>query len=218
MERSRFSGPVVSGLVLYIRGAVSDPQNEHAPASRRRLRWAGLALAMLVLLTVLGIGAVLGGLPQKLAGRDGAHSTAASSSGQINLPRGFVLMSVGGPVFHAATSITRGDYADIAATVDSRHFSPVNRRSVTRTVFTSVSVYEVDPAAAGSPKIWRLVVSLCDADYMSWFLQNATVVTATPAGAHASQPESADFCFNHMGVSNLAVDARWHFSSAPADG
>ena len=210
--------PVLSGLVLYIRSAVSDPQKDHAPASRQRLRWAGLALVMLVLLTALGIGAVLGGLPQKFAGRDGAHSTTASSSGQVPIPRGFVLMSVGGPVFRAATSIAPGDYVDISATVDSRHFSKVNQRSVTRTVFMSVSVFEVDPAAAGSPKLWRLVVSLCDADYMSWFLQNATVVTATPVGAQASQPESADFCFNPMGVSNRVVDARWHFSSAPANG
>lgn len=217
MERST-KLPVLSGLALYIRSAVSDPQNDRAPASRQRLRWAGLALVVLVLLTVLGIGAVLAGLPQMLAGRGGAHPSAASSSGLINLPRGFVLMSVGGPRFHAPTSITRGDYADISATVDSRNFSPVNKRSVTRTVFLSVSVYEVDPATAGSPTTWRLALSLCDADYMSWFFQNATAVTATLAGAHTPQPDSADFCFNKMGVSNLAVDARWHFSSAPADG
>jgi hypothetical protein len=199
---------------------VSDRKNDHvSPAGRRRLRWAGLALVMLVLLTVLGIAAVLGGLPEKLAGRDGAHSTAASSPGQVNgrVPRGFVVMSVGGPLFHTVGSLAPGDYADISATVDSRKFSPVNGRSVTRTVFTSVSVYEVDTVSTGAPKMFRLVLSQCDAEYMSWFLSNATLVTVTPGRANASQPDPADLCFNRFGVSNQAVDARWHFSSAPAD-
>ncbi len=181
---------------------MSDRQNDHvSPAGRRRLRWAGLALVMLVLLTVLGIAAVLGGLPEKLAGRDGAHSTVASSPGQISgrLPRGFVVMSVGGPLFHTVASIAPGDYADISATVDSRKFSPVNGRSVTRTVFTSVSVYEVDTVSAGAAKRWWLVLSLCDADYMQWFLHNATVVTVTPARVHASQADTVDLCFDRFG-------------------
>jgi hypothetical protein len=198
---------------------VSDQQNDHVrPAGRRRLRWAGLAVVTLVLITILGVGAVLGGLPGKLAGRHAAaHSTAAASPGQVNIPRGFVLMSVGGPLFHTLASIAPGDTADISATMDSRKFSPHNGRSVTRTVFTSVSVYEIDPASAGAPKLFRLLLPLCDADYMLWFLRNATAVTMVQAGAHVSQPDPADDCFNRWGVSNLEVDARWHFSSAPAD-
>lgn len=196
---------------------MSDWQNDNvSPAGRRRLRWAGLAVVTLVLITVIGIGAVLGGLPEKLAGRNGAHPTAASSPGLDNIPRGFVVMSVGGPLFHTPDSITRGDHTDISATMDSRKFSPHNGRSVTRTVFTSVSVYEVNTVSAGAPKIFRLVLSLCDAGYMSWFLYNATFVTMTHAGAQATQPDPSDACFNPQGVSNRAVDARWHFSSAPA--
>jgi hypothetical protein len=126
-------------------------------------------------------------------------------------------MSVGGPRFHTSDSITRGDYTDISATMDSRRFSRVNARSVTRTVFTSVSIYEIDPASAGAPKRFRLVLTLCDAGYMSWFLYNATAVTIVEAGAHAIQVAPSDACFNPQGVSSLAVDRRWHFSSAPAD-
>jgi hypothetical protein len=173
---------------------------------------------MLVLLTVLGIGAVLGGLPAKLAGRHAVHSTAAASPEQVNIPRGFVLMSVGGPRFHTLASIAPGDDADISATVDSRIFSPHNGRSVTRTVFTSVSIYEIDPVSAGAPKLFRLVLPVCDADYMLWFLRNATAVTMVQADAHVSQPAPSDVCIYYPhGVSNWAVDRRWNFSSAPAD-
>jgi hypothetical protein len=125
-------------------------------------------------------------------------------------------MSVGGALFRTAGSIAPGDHADISATVDSRKFSPANGRSVTRTVFTSISVYEVNTESAAAPKIFRLVLSLCDADYMLWLLSNATLVTVTKGRAHASQPDTADLCFNPQGLSNRAVDARWHFSSAPA--
>jgi hypothetical protein len=175
---------------------------------------------MLVLLLALGVGAVLGGLPEKLAGRDGAHSTAASSPGQVNwhLPRGFVVMSVGGPVFHTPASMARGDYADVSATVDSREFSRVNGRSVTRTIFTSVSVFDADAVSTGAPKMLRLLLSQCDAEYMLWFVSNATFVTVTPARMRVSQTDPADLCFfSPSGISNQAVDARWHFSSAPAD-
>jgi hypothetical protein len=198
---------------------VSDQQNDQvSPAGRRRLRWAGLALVMLVLISILGIAAVLGGLPGKLAGRHAAHSTAAASPGQVNIPRGFVLMSVGGPLFHTLASIAPGDTADISATMDSRKFSPHNGRSVTRTVFTSVSVHEVDPASAGTPKLFRLLLPVCDGDYMLWFLRNATAVTMVQAGAHVSQPAPSDVCiFYPHGVSNWVVDRRWNFSSAPAD-
>jgi hypothetical protein len=198
---------------------MGDRQNDHvSPAGRRWLRWAGLAVVMLVLITILGVGAVLGGLPGRLAGRDAAHSTAtASPEVDGRVPSGFVVMSIGGPRLHAMASIAPGDYTDISATMDSRKFSPHNGRSVTRTVFTSVSIYEIDRLSEKQPKLFRLVLSLCDAGYMSWFLRNATAVTMVQAGAHVSQPDPADDCFNRWGVSNLEVDARWHFSTAPAD-
>jgi hypothetical protein len=197
---------------------MGDRQPDHVgPAGRRRLRWAGVALVTLVLITILGVGAVLGGLPGKLAGRGSPHSTAASSP-EVNIPSGFVLMSVGGPLFHTLASIAPGDTADISATMDSRKFSPHNGRSVTRTVFTSVPIYETDPVSAGAPKLFRLLLPVCDADYMLWFLRNATALTMVQAGAPVSKPAPSDVCIYYPhGVANWVVDYRWNFSSAPAD-
>jgi pilus assembly protein CpaB len=79
--------------------------------------------------------------------------------------------------------IAQGDYINIVATLNTTIFTPVNPRTVTRTVFTNVHVIRVGPDSTivkqGQPQgvttSITLVMTLCDAQYMNWLSTVGTI-------------------------------------------
>jgi len=108
--------------------------------------------------------------------------TGASS--YLPIPQGWVaitfptseLQGVGG-------YLAQGDYIDIIATVNTTVFTPVNPRTVTRTVFTNVHVIRVGPdstivkqgQAQGVTTSITIVMTQCDAQYMYWLATVGTI-------------------------------------------
>jgi hypothetical protein len=178
-----------------------------------------LALVVFASLTVLGVAALATGLPGKLTARNGTHPTA--STGQTNwadaIPGGYVAVGISGPGGPILASIAAGDTADVVATIDTRVLSPSSHRVARRTVFTMVPVIARPKPNPDASSGLYLVMSICDAEYMGWFLRGATSIYVLPAQSEAAPaPAAAECDVGHMGVSGTAVDARWHFTSGPA--
>jgi pilus assembly protein CpaB len=123
-----------------------------------------------------------------------SQSVVASSPDQIELgtatylpiPQGFVAVTI--PTDEqagVAGYISAGDYINIIATVKIDVFTPVVRfsKTVTRVVFTSVRVIRVGPPTAGArvgqqqglSSSLTVLASVCDAQYLAWFANNASL-------------------------------------------
>jgi len=109
---------------------------------------------------------------------------AGSVSSFLPIPQGYVAMTI--PTSEQqgiAGYVAEGDYINVLATVNTNLFSRVNERSVTRTVFTTVPIIRVGPAvtfpkqgvAQGVASSLTVVLSLCDAQYLDWLINNATL-------------------------------------------
>jgi len=107
-----------------------------------------------------------------------------TQSSYLPIPDGYVAMTM--PTSEqqgVAGYIAQGDYIDVIATVNTGQFSKDNPRSVTKTVFTNLHVIRVGPQSVvprqGQPQglssSITVVVTLCDAQYMDWLVQNATL-------------------------------------------
>jgi len=79
--------------------------------------------------------------------------------------------------------IAQADYINIIATLNTTIFTPVNPRTVTRTVFTNVHVIRVGPdstivrqgQAQGVTSSITLAMTECDAQYMLWLATVGTI-------------------------------------------
>jgi pilus assembly protein CpaB len=85
--------------------------------------------------------------------------------------------------------IAAGDHINVVATLNTNIFTPVNPRSVTKTVFTDLNVIRVGPLPApsqggssakegqgqGVTSTVTVLLSKCDAEFMDWFLTNAAL-------------------------------------------
>jgi len=107
-----------------------------------------------------------------------------SQSSYLPIPEGYVAMTMPtGEQQGVAGYIAQGDYIDVIATVNTAQFSKDNPRSVTKTVYTNLHVIRVGPQsvvprqgqAQGLSSSITVVMTLCDAQYMDWLLQNATL-------------------------------------------
>jgi pilus assembly protein CpaB len=150
----------------------------------------------------------------------------ASQSSYLPIPTGYVAMTL--PTSEqqgVAGYVSQGDYIDVIATVNTGQFSPTNPRSVAKTVFTNLYVIRVGPQSVvprqGQPQgltsSLTVLMTQCDAQYMDWLLQNATLKytllsyhdyrTATPS------PDPGCPSVTAPGLIGPAqVDARWGFT------
>lgn len=109
---------------------------------------------------------------------------SGAQSEYLPIPKGYVAVTL--PTSEqqgVAGFVAQGDYLDIIATVNTGLITPTTPRQVTRTVFNNVYVIRVGPestvprqgVAQGLSSSLTVVMSLCDAQYMTWFILNASL-------------------------------------------
>jgi len=151
---------------------------------------------------------------------------AGATSSYLPIPAGYIALTL--PTSEqqgVAGYIAQGDYINVIASLTTGLISPVNPRTVTRTVFTNVHVIRVGPestvprqgVAQGLATSITVVMSLCDAQYMSWLILNASLKYALLSyhDYSASTPAADPACpsTSEPGIIGPAqVDARWGFS------
>lgn len=151
---------------------------------------------------------------------------SSSTSSFLPIPRGYVAVTL--PTSEqqgVAGYIAQGDYINIIASVNTSLIGPNNARTVTRTVFTSVYVIRVGPessiprqgVAQGLTSSLTVVMSLCDAQYMTWLILNASLKyvllsyhdnSQSTQAADPSCPSTEEPGIIGPGQ----VDARWGFT------
>ena len=171
------------------------------------------------------------------------QSVVANSPDQIDggaasylpIPQGFVAITVPtNELQGVAGYVSAGDYIDIIASVNVSLLTVFNGRvvdkstgTVTRTVFTSVRVIRVGPPTIG-PKTGQqqgvsssltIVVSQCDAQFLDWFIINATLkYTLLSYKDYAPSPAAADStCPSTVAPSVVGpaqVNKRWSFTKS----
>jgi len=150
------------------------------------------------------------------------------ASTYLPIPQGFVAMTM--PTSEqqgVAGYIAQGDYIDVITTVNSGLFTPVNPRTLTKTVFSNLHVIRVGPLTAapksGQPQgvvsSLTVAISLCDAQYLNWLLVNTTLKYVllsyhdyTPGAATVASPECPPSAEPRL-VGPHQVDLRWGFTA-----
>ena len=147
------------------------------------------------------------------------------ASAYLPIPQGYVAITL--PTSEeqgVAGYIAQGDYINVIATVDSGLFSKINPRSVTRTILTSVYVIRVGPPslapkegqAQGVASSLTVVLSQCDAQFLEWFITNATLKYTLLAYQDYGPPPRADTACPPTKVPGVIgpseVDGRWLFT------
>jgi pilus assembly protein CpaB len=155
-------------------------------------------------------------------------------SSYLPIPQGFVAITVPtNELQGVAGYVAAGDYINVIASVNTKLLlvyrgQVIDTRDtgmVTRTVFTSVRVIRVGPPTVG-PKTGQqqgvsssltIVVSECDAQFIDWFINNASLkyvllsnkdYAITPAAADASCPPTVAPSV----VGPAQVNSRWNFT------
>jgi Flp pilus assembly protein CpaB len=106
-----------------------------------------------------------------------ADSVSGPQTSYLPIPSGYVATTLPtGEQQGVAGNIQTGDYISIVAFVTGGTTTNV------RTVFTNVHVLKVGPAAEGTPaktggvsSSLTVVVTQCQAEYLNWFVANATI-------------------------------------------
>lgn len=144
-----------------------------------------------------------------------------SQSSYLPIPKGYVAMTLPtGEQQGVAGYIAQGDYIDVIATVNTSQFSPTNPRSVAKTILTNLYVLRVGPQTAvpreGQPQgvssSITVLITQCDAEYLDWLLQNATL-KYTLLSYHDYQ--TVPGCSNDTApalIGPAQIDARWAFT------
>jgi len=151
---------------------------------------------------------------------------AGAASSYLPIPSGYIALTL--PTSEqqgVAGYIAQGDYINVIASVTTGLITPVNPRTVTRTVFTNVHVIRVGPestvprqgVAQGLATSITVVMSLCDAQYMSWLILNASLKYALLSYHEysSSTPAADPACpsTSEPGIVGPAqIDARWGFT------
>jgi Flp pilus assembly protein CpaB len=119
-----------------------------------------------------------------------------------------------------------GDYIKVMAAVNTALFSPIDPRPATATVFHKIQILKVGPASAvpgavqqvGVTSSITVAMTVCDAQYMDWFLSNATLKYALISHddtGNATDPAPDPSCSSPtFVVGPKAVEARWGFLQA----
>lgn len=210
-----------------MRGDIPPSDDPSAKGRSRSLRQPlGVALGLLVVVTMLAVGSVFAGVPETLS-RLGAHKHGLQTT--INPPPANPKQAIDHPAegippgqvsvefiaSQAVGVVSPDEFIDVIAIVNTELFSLKNPQMVPRKVFEALRVIRVDrPAPGGHAGTLTVAMSPCDAHYAPWFVANAelkfTYVTPVPYKSGTIDTES---CWTGD-VSPAAVDARWHFSSS----
>jgi len=144
----------------------------------------------------------------------------------LPIPTGYVALPIpAGEQQAVAGYITQGDYIDVIASVDMSQFSSALKGPVSRTVFINLYVIRVGPQSAvprqgatqGVASSLTVVMTECDAQYMTWLINNATLkyTLRSPKDYGTSNPSPDAACPSDTlprGVGKGEVDARWGFT------
>jgi Flp pilus assembly protein CpaB len=109
---------------------------------------------------------------------------AGATSSFLPIPTGYIALTLPtGEQQGVAGYIAQGDYINIIASINTGLITATNPKTVTRTVFTSVYVVRVGPestvprqgVAQGLASSLTVLMSECDAQYMTWLTLNASL-------------------------------------------
>jgi Flp pilus assembly protein CpaB len=167
-------------------------------------------------------------LSQNLVAASPDQIDLETASPTLPIPQGLVAVTI--PTDEqagVAGYIAAGDYINIIATVKIDVFTPVVRfsKTVSRTVFVSVRVIRVGPPTAagrtgqqqGLASSLTVVTSLCDAQYLAWFANNASLkYVLLSFSDYAAKPPVADpNCSSTTAPEPVGpdeVNKRWSFT------
>jgi pilus assembly protein CpaB len=141
----------------------------------------------------------------------------------LPIPSGYVAVTVPtGEVLGVGGYPQVGDRIAMLATVNTSVFGTGQASPVVRTVFRDLVILRVGPVStqtsSGVASSLTLLMTGCDAEYLFWLLNNATMkyalesfkdYAATPSLPDPSCPTLA----SAGGVGPREVDKRWHFTS-----
>jgi Flp pilus assembly protein CpaB len=150
---------------------------------------------------------------------------STSDVAYLPIPSGYVAVTVPtGEQVGVGGYVQVGDRITMLATINTSLFGSNPGAAVVRTVFHDLDVIRVGPATTQSGPSGQVTSSLtllttgCDAEYLVWLLNNATMKYAlessTDYSATPNQPDpSCPKLSSAGGVGPKEVDKRWHFSS-----
>ena len=140
----------------------------------------------------------------------------------LPIPAGYVALTLPtGEQQGVGGYIAQGDYINIIASVNTGLITPLNPRTVTRTVFTNVHVIRVGPdstvprqgVAQGLVTSLTIVMTECDAEYMTWLTLNSSLKYALVAYQnYATSVPPADTTCPSSIIGPAQVDARWGYT------
>ena len=143
----------------------------------------------------------------------------------LPIPSGYVAVTVPtGEQVGVGGYVQVGDRITMLATINTAIFGVSPQVPVVRTVFRDVDVIRVGPVASGTTSPAQLTSSLtllttaCDAEYLFWLLNNATLkYTLESFTDYARSPQQPDPSCPTLasagGVGPKEVDKRWHFTA-----
>ena len=149
---------------------------------------------------------------------------SASDVAYLPIPPGYVAVQVPtGELLGVGGYVQVGDRITMLATINTTAFGAGVGGSVVRTAFRDLDVIRVGPsstapATSGQTSSLTVIVTACDAEYLFWLLNNATLkYTLESFKDSAPAPTQADSsCLKPTSVSGVGpkdVDKRWHFTS-----
>jgi len=141
----------------------------------------------------------------------------------LPIPSGYVALTVPtGELVGVGGYPQVGDRITMLATVNTSIFGSGLQVPVVRTVFSNLYILRVGPVTAqsttGVSSSLTLLTTGCDAEYLFWLLNNATLkYTLESFRDYAATPSQPDpTCPNLSsagGVGPREVDKRWHFTT-----
>jgi Flp pilus assembly protein CpaB len=148
----------------------------------------------------------------------------SSDVAYLPIPTGWVAVTVpSGEQIGVGGYVQTGDRITIQATINTSVFGQSPGRSVVLTVLRDVDVLRVGPANGGGTgaavtSSLTLLVTACDAEYLTWLLTNASLKYELESykdyGTLPTQPDvNCPGVIKASGVGPRDVDARWHFTT-----
>jgi Flp pilus assembly protein CpaB len=148
---------------------------------------------------------------------------STSDVAYLPIPSGFVALTVPtGELVGVGGYPQVGDRITMLATINTSVFGASPAVPVVRTVFNNLDILRVGPVAAqnagGVSSSLTLLMNGCDAEYLFWLLNNATLKYTLESfkdyAATPSQPDPACPSVSSAGgVGPKEVDKRWHFTT-----
>jgi Flp pilus assembly protein CpaB len=141
----------------------------------------------------------------------------------LPIPSGYVALTVPTGELEGVGGYPQvGDRITMLATINTSVFGASPPIPVVRTVFNNLDIIRIGPAATqstvGVTSSLTLLVTGCDAEYLFWLLNNATLkYTLESFRDYAATPNQPDPACPSVssagGVGPKEVDKRWHFTT-----